>query len=170
MKICLLSLLFHYCSLSLDEKFTWLTWALIFHSFVGESIHDDGGLVFAYYKEGATDPTFLYSAPMGWRSQACHSFPVLGVTHVVPIFVLVNVEVLAMSISYCRIIGLYAWTCGIFSVMAEDRAVVSSSCFCRLSSVHFIIFGSSAAKVARSLRQGFHHSSQMLNTRVYSCW
>lgn len=28
--------------------------------FVGESMHDDGGLVFAYYKDGATDPTFLY--------------------------------------------------------------------------------------------------------------
>ena len=31
-------------------------------SFVGESMHDDGGLVFAYYKEGATDPTFIYLA------------------------------------------------------------------------------------------------------------
>ncbi|KAL3577560.1 hypothetical protein D5086_019064 [Populus alba] len=31
--------------------------------FVGESMHDDGCLVFAYYKEGATDPTFLYFAP-----------------------------------------------------------------------------------------------------------
>ncbi len=31
-------------------------------SFVGESMHDDGSLVFAYYKEGATDPTFLYFA------------------------------------------------------------------------------------------------------------
>ena len=30
--------------------------------FVGESMHDDGGLVFAYYKDGATDPTFLYSS------------------------------------------------------------------------------------------------------------
>lgn len=29
-------------------------------SFVGESMHDDSSLVFAYYKEGATDPTFLY--------------------------------------------------------------------------------------------------------------
>lgn len=29
-------------------------------SFVGESMHDDGSLVFAYYKDGATDPTFLY--------------------------------------------------------------------------------------------------------------
>ncbi|KAF8017224.1 hypothetical protein BT93_H2423 [Corymbia citriodora subsp. variegata] len=28
--------------------------------FVGESMHDDASLVFAYYKEGATDPTFLY--------------------------------------------------------------------------------------------------------------
>ncbi|KAK9292707.1 hypothetical protein L1049_020686 [Liquidambar formosana] len=30
--------------------------------FVGESMHDDGSIVFAYYKEGATDPTFLYFA------------------------------------------------------------------------------------------------------------
>ncbi|KAI5658726.1 hypothetical protein M9H77_27519 [Catharanthus roseus] len=30
--------------------------------FVGESMHDDGALVFAYYREGATDPTFLYLA------------------------------------------------------------------------------------------------------------
>lgn len=30
--------------------------------FVGESMHDDGAMVFAYYKEGATDPTFLYFA------------------------------------------------------------------------------------------------------------
>ncbi|KAK1315821.1 hypothetical protein QJS10_CPA05g00415 [Acorus calamus] len=30
--------------------------------FVGESMHDDSSLVFAYYKEGATDPTFLYFA------------------------------------------------------------------------------------------------------------
>ncbi|OWM72466.1 translationally-controlled tumor protein homolog [Punica granatum] len=30
--------------------------------FVGESMHDDSTLVFAYYKEGATDPTFLYFA------------------------------------------------------------------------------------------------------------
>ncbi|XP_071692994.1 translationally-controlled tumor protein homolog [Rutidosis leptorrhynchoides] len=28
--------------------------------FVGESMHDDSTIVFAYYKEGATDPTFLY--------------------------------------------------------------------------------------------------------------
>jgi len=28
--------------------------------FVGESMHDDGALVCAYYKEGSTDPTFLY--------------------------------------------------------------------------------------------------------------
>lgn len=31
-------------------------------SFVGESMHDDGTMVFAYYKDGATDPTFLYFA------------------------------------------------------------------------------------------------------------
>ncbi|KAM1171586.1 hypothetical protein ACFXTH_021946 [Malus domestica] len=30
--------------------------------FVGESMHDDGGLVFAYYREGATDPTLIYFA------------------------------------------------------------------------------------------------------------
>ncbi|CAI8597949.1 unnamed protein product [Vicia faba] len=30
--------------------------------FVGESMHDDGSLVFAYYKDGATDPTFIYFA------------------------------------------------------------------------------------------------------------
>ncbi|KAJ7977932.1 Translationally-controlled tumor protein-like [Quillaja saponaria] len=33
-----------------------------FQFFVGESMHDDGSLVFAYYKEGATDPTFIYFA------------------------------------------------------------------------------------------------------------
>ncbi|KAI3715530.1 hypothetical protein L6452_22516 [Arctium lappa] len=30
--------------------------------FVGEGMHDDGMTVFAYYKDGATDPTFLYLA------------------------------------------------------------------------------------------------------------
>ena len=30
--------------------------------FVGESMHDDSSVVFAYYKDGATDPTFLYFA------------------------------------------------------------------------------------------------------------
>ncbi|XP_038880105.1 translationally-controlled tumor protein homolog [Benincasa hispida] len=30
--------------------------------FVGEGMHDDGSMVFAYYKEGATDPTFIYIA------------------------------------------------------------------------------------------------------------
>ncbi|KAJ0976276.1 hypothetical protein J5N97_018241 [Dioscorea zingiberensis] len=30
--------------------------------FVGEGMHDDGSMVFAYYKEGATNPTFLYFA------------------------------------------------------------------------------------------------------------
>ncbi|XP_010548987.1 PREDICTED: translationally-controlled tumor protein homolog [Tarenaya hassleriana] len=30
--------------------------------FVGESMKDEGSLVFAYYKEGATNPTFLYFA------------------------------------------------------------------------------------------------------------
>jgi len=28
--------------------------------FVGESMKDDGTMVFAYYKEGSSDPTFLY--------------------------------------------------------------------------------------------------------------
>ncbi|KAM7278578.1 hypothetical protein ACFE04_005712 [Oxalis oulophora] len=28
--------------------------------FVGESMHDDSTLVFAYYKDGAADPTFIY--------------------------------------------------------------------------------------------------------------
>lgn len=31
--------------------------------YVGESMADDSAIVFAYYKEGATDPTFLYLAP-----------------------------------------------------------------------------------------------------------
>ena len=30
--------------------------------FVGESMHDDGCVVFAYYKDGSADPTFLYFA------------------------------------------------------------------------------------------------------------
>ncbi|CDP17189.1 unnamed protein product [Coffea canephora] len=38
--------------------------------FVGESMHDDGSIVFAYYKEGATDPTFLYLAP-GLKEVKC---------------------------------------------------------------------------------------------------
>ncbi|XP_057960685.1 translationally-controlled tumor protein homolog isoform X2 [Malania oleifera] len=38
--------------------------------FKGESMHDDGGLVFAYYKDGATDPTFLYLAP-GLKAVKC---------------------------------------------------------------------------------------------------
>lgn len=29
-------------------------------SFVGESMQDECATVFAYYKEGAADPTFLY--------------------------------------------------------------------------------------------------------------
>ena len=33
-----------------------------FCSFVGEGMHDDSTIVFAYYKEGATNPTFLYFA------------------------------------------------------------------------------------------------------------
>nr|GEX20073.1 hypothetical protein [Tanacetum cinerariifolium] len=34
--------------------------------FVGESMHDDSGMVFAYYKEGVADPTFLYF-PLGLK-------------------------------------------------------------------------------------------------------
>jgi hypothetical protein len=29
-------------------------------SFVGESMKDDGTMAFAYYKDGKSDPTFLY--------------------------------------------------------------------------------------------------------------
>lgn len=39
-------------------------------SFVGESMHDDGSLVFAYYREGVTDPTFIYFA-YGWKEIKC---------------------------------------------------------------------------------------------------
>ena len=38
--------------------------------FVGESMHDDSSLVFAYYKDGATDPTFLYFGP-GLKEVKC---------------------------------------------------------------------------------------------------
>ncbi|XP_074320933.1 translationally-controlled tumor protein homolog [Silene latifolia] len=38
--------------------------------FVGESMHDDAATVFAYYKEGAADPTFLYFAH-GLREVKC---------------------------------------------------------------------------------------------------
>ncbi|KAM3378066.1 translationally-controlled tumor protein [Capsicum galapagoense] len=38
--------------------------------FLGESMHDDGALVFAYYKDGTTDPTFLYIAP-GLKEVKC---------------------------------------------------------------------------------------------------
>ncbi|CAL8166326.1 unnamed protein product [Prunus armeniaca] len=31
-------------------------------SFAGESMHDDGSIVFAFYKEGATDPTIIHLA------------------------------------------------------------------------------------------------------------
>ncbi|RWV95820.1 hypothetical protein BHE74_00019371 [Ensete ventricosum] len=34
----------------------------IVDTFVGESMHDDGSMVFAYYKDGAVDPTFIYFA------------------------------------------------------------------------------------------------------------
>ena len=46
-------------------------------SFVGESMHDDGCLVFAYYKEGATDPTFLYFAP-SLKEVKCWRVPIAG--------------------------------------------------------------------------------------------
>ncbi|KAM0001476.1 putative translationally controlled tumor protein [Helianthus debilis subsp. tardiflorus] len=38
--------------------------------FVGESMHDDSSIVFAYYKEGAADPTFLYFGP-GLKEVKC---------------------------------------------------------------------------------------------------
>ncbi|XP_022137814.1 translationally-controlled tumor protein homolog [Momordica charantia] len=38
--------------------------------FVGESMHDDGTIVFAYYKDGCADPTFLYLAP-GLKEVKC---------------------------------------------------------------------------------------------------
>ena len=38
--------------------------------FVGESMADDCSIVFAYYKEGATEPTFLYLAP-GLKEVKC---------------------------------------------------------------------------------------------------
>ena len=34
--------------------------ALVFCSFTGESMDPDGSLAFAYYKEGASQPTFLF--------------------------------------------------------------------------------------------------------------
>ncbi|RWW33026.1 hypothetical protein GW17_00002276, partial [Ensete ventricosum] len=39
-------------------------------SFVGESMQDNGSMVFANYKEGATDPTFLYLA-VGLKEVKC---------------------------------------------------------------------------------------------------
>nr|CAD1840059.1 unnamed protein product [Ananas comosus var. bracteatus] len=41
--------------------------------FVGESMHDDGSLVFAYYKDGATDRTFC-TLHMGSRSQVLEDY------------------------------------------------------------------------------------------------
>ncbi|KAL1211735.1 Translationally-controlled tumor-like protein [Cardamine amara subsp. amara] len=39
--------------------------------FVGESMEvEEGSLVFAYYREGATDPTFLFLA-YGWKEINC---------------------------------------------------------------------------------------------------
>ncbi|XP_051152771.1 translationally-controlled tumor protein homolog [Andrographis paniculata] len=38
--------------------------------FVGESMADNAGMVFAYYKEGANNPTFLYIAP-GLKEVKC---------------------------------------------------------------------------------------------------
>ncbi|TJX46523.1 hypothetical protein E8P77_28830 [Soehngenia saccharolytica] len=38
--------------------------------FVGESMQDDSSMVFAYYKDGATDPTFLYF-PDGLKEIKC---------------------------------------------------------------------------------------------------
>lgn len=52
-------------------------WELLFVfwcSFVGEGMHDDGTMVFAYYKEGATDPTFIYIA-YGLKEVKCWRNP-----------------------------------------------------------------------------------------------
>ncbi|XP_078446625.1 translationally-controlled tumor protein homolog [Wolffia australiana] len=38
--------------------------------FVGESMHDDSSVVFAYYKDGAVNPTFLFLAP-GLKEVKC---------------------------------------------------------------------------------------------------
>ncbi|KAK9076114.1 hypothetical protein SSX86_004447 [Deinandra increscens subsp. villosa] len=38
--------------------------------FVGESMHDDSTIVFAYYKDGAADPTFLYFG-LGLKEVKC---------------------------------------------------------------------------------------------------
>ncbi|ONK62941.1 uncharacterized protein A4U43_C07F9710 [Asparagus officinalis] len=38
--------------------------------FVGESMHDDSSIVFAYYRDGATDLTFLYLA-YGLKEAKC---------------------------------------------------------------------------------------------------
>ncbi|KAG6431183.1 hypothetical protein SASPL_109260 [Salvia splendens] len=44
------------------QLYEFSPYLMFMSSFVGESMHDDSSLVFAYYKEGATDPTFLYFA------------------------------------------------------------------------------------------------------------
>lgn len=59
----------HHCGIFTRKKIQALN-HMFFCSFVGESMHDDGGLVFAYYKEGATDPTFIYFAH-GLREVKC---------------------------------------------------------------------------------------------------
>ena len=64
-------------------------------SFVGESMHDDGCLVFAYYKEGATDPTFLYFAP-SLKEVKCWRVPIAGLD--VPLLALL-VLVLSLNAS-----------------------------------------------------------------------
>lgn len=52
------------------QTFVTQTILIFFGSFVGESMHDDSSMVFAYYREGATDPTFLYFA-YGLREVKC---------------------------------------------------------------------------------------------------
>ena len=47
---------------------------MICFSFFGESMHDDGSLVLAYYKDGATDPTFLYFSH-GLKEVKCRAVP-----------------------------------------------------------------------------------------------
>lgn len=46
--------------LQLYELIQILILNLIYFSFVGESMDTDGTMVYAYYKENASDPTFLF--------------------------------------------------------------------------------------------------------------
>merc|ERR1712226_612828 len=46
---------------NVEEAVKWLV-SMLKESqfFVGESMREDGALVFVYYKEGNTNPTFIY--------------------------------------------------------------------------------------------------------------